>query len=320
MNCIKVLTVTNMWPIDEYPYFGIFVKEQVEGLNKFYPEIDNKIMFIQGYKNRINYLKSIFEINWHIFQNQYDVIHIHYGLSGLFVLFNPFIKTPIITMIHGSDINSNRYIRLISKLVASRSNHIFYLNDKMKNHIRHLENKIEYLPCGVNTDLFNVDRGNTNKNLTIAFPASRIRPEKNFNFFEKVINSYEKKHNVAIDVVEIHGKSRQEVKYILNKVDILMMTSLYEGSPQIIKEAMCCNTPIISSNVGDVELLLKDVNNCIVIDQFDEDCYCEAIYKIANQSDDDRISNGRSKIFSLGLDEKSTSKKIVDAYKRLINV
>jgi hypothetical protein len=84
---MKVLTITNMWPIPEHPYYGIFVEEQVAGLQKYYPEIDNKILFINGFVHKYNYVLSIIKIIWHLLFNSYDVIHLHSALSGLFLLF-----------------------------------------------------------------------------------------------------------------------------------------------------------------------------------------------------------------------------------------
>ena len=318
---MKILTVTNMWPIPEHQYYGIFVKEQVEGLQKYFPEIKNKVWFINGFKNRINYFLSIIQINRHLITNKYDIIHIHFGLSGLFLLANPFIKVPIVTMLHGSDINtdkSNKLVSMISKLVVRRSNHVFYINDKIRAILKNQNSKLEYLPCGINTDIFKCRRvKNKTATVKVAFPASFQRPEKNYAFFCKVIDFLNTNYHLQTEIIEIHGKSRIEVCDILNSVDVLVMTSFREGSPQIIKEAMCCNTPIVTSNVGNVSVLLEKVNNCHVIDVFEEGLFCNAILDILNLKTEIRISNGRQRIFDLGLDEESTSMKIFNSYKSL---
>ena len=48
----------------------------------------------------------------------------------------------------------------------------------------------------------------------------------------------------------------QLVKYY-NSVDCLILTSFHEGSPNVIKEAMACNLPIVSTKVGDVEEIIN---------------------------------------------------------------
>ena len=45
--------------------------------------------------------------------------------------------------------------------------------------------------------------------------------------------------------------------------DTMVMTSFVEGSPNVVKEAMACNIPIASVDVGDVSELLSGVNGCI---------------------------------------------------------
>lgn len=320
---MRILTVTNMFPIHEHKYYGIFVKEQVDALSKNHPNLNIELFFINGFKSNIEYLKSIFLINFKLIKNNYDIIHIHFGLSGLFCLFNPFVNKPIITMLHSADIDikkSNRLIVLLTKLVVLRSTHVLYLNEEMKRSIERLNKNITYLPCGIDTSFF-VNNGilNCTDALTIGFPGNPMRPEKNYKLFEEIIKKL-KENNVNVNVVIFHNKTRIEVLESLNQCDVIVMTSISEGSPQIIKEAMSCNIPIISSNVGDVMNLLKDVHNSFVIPDFILDHYVEKVELIINQPLSERKSNGRLRINQLGLDNKEISRKIYSIYKSQFNV
>lgn len=309
-----------MWPFKERPYSGIFVKEQIDGLKKYFPEIENNIYWIKGRKNKLYYIISIVLLNWHLIFHKYDIIHFHFSLSGLFILFNPFVKIPVIMTLHGSDAHkSNKIFYRISKMLAKKVQNIFYLNDEMKKNFKEHASKMSYVPCGINTDKFRADRNiNNTSKFTIAFPASKLRPEKNYQLFIKIIEILRLNIELEIELIEIHNKTRTEVVDILNLVDLVIMTSISEGSPQIIKEAMCCNTPIISTNVGDVGYLLDGVKNCYVIDSFESIDFIEPVLDILNLKPEDRESNGRTRIFELGLDEKSTSKKIYTIYENLI--
>ena len=73
---MKVLIVTNMWPTSNHQYFGIFVKEQIECLEKRYSNLETEIFFINGKKNKFNYLISILKINWKLLNNKYDLIYL----------------------------------------------------------------------------------------------------------------------------------------------------------------------------------------------------------------------------------------------------
>ena len=279
---MKVLTITNMWPCPEAPYYGIFVKEQVESLKKHHPEVDNEVLFINGKKSKLNYILSIFQINWRLSIKNYDVIHIHYALSAIFLLFNPFIKSPILLTLHGSDFNSlNKIVIKLVNRILIKTDHIICLNDTMVSKLCRFNKKMHLIPCGVDTDLFNCDNLQFQESdYKIVFPSSKLRKVKNYALFSKIIQELELKHKVNIEIIEIDNKTRLEVNKILNSADLICMTSITEGSPQIIKEAMCCNFPIVSSDVGDVKNLLSKVRNCFVIENYEVDGYVESISKI----------------------------------------
>ncbi len=46
--------------------------------------------------------------------------------------------------------------------------------------------------------------------------------------------------------------------------DVLLLTSYWEGSPNVIKESMACNLPIISVDVGDVKEVISGTFNCFL--------------------------------------------------------
>lgn len=310
-----------MWPIQKHPYYGIFVKEQIEGLLKNYSDLETEVFFINGKQNKFNYLFSVFTINFKLLFKKYDVIHIHFGLSGLFLLINPFIKTPIITTLHSADIDivkSNNFFIWVSKRVIKRSERVFYLNDKMLNMFQGQKEKLIYLPCGVNTDEFYEEKVDLDsQTIKIGFPANKLRPEKNYDLFYKIVSIIKEECEGDITIIEFHNKSRMEIRESLNTIDLLLMTSISEGSPQIIKEALSCNTPIVSTNVGDVEKLLAGVYNCYLVDSFIPEDFIQPVFSILKEKNHGRRSDGRKQIFKLSLDEKSISKRIYKEYAKL---
>jgi len=316
---MKVFTVTNMWPLKDFPYYGVFVKEQVEALQKHYPNINNKIYFINGKKNKLNYIWSIFNINWLLLINKYDVIHIHYALSGIFLLFNPFRKSRVILTLHGSDFYSKNFYKRLVYYVLKQTSIIICLNDTMLSQLKKHNKEIHLIPCGVDTEFFKASKSEVQEDVfKVVFPSSKLREVKNYVLFDKIIQFLKVEHQLKIETIELNNKSRLEVNSILNSADLLCMTSLTEGSPQVIKEAMCCNTPIVSSNVGDVERLLKNVSNCYVIDSYKVEDFSNVILKILKLPKENRVTNGRLKIFELGLNEKNISSKIINVYLSII--
>lgn len=314
-----------MWPSINQAEFGIFVKEQVEGVKKYNPKVNFEVFFINGRKSSLNYLISIFKLNFYLIFNRIDLIHIHFGLSGVFSLVNPFIKCPIVTTMHGSDLNnqgSSSLINWISRKVAHRSDEVILVNKLMLAKLPNIKSKVSILPCGIDTNFFSpLKKIRTDRiEVQIGFPSSKERFVKNYPLFVEIISLLEKIYQLKIRIVEFTNKSRSEIHQSLNEIDLLLMTSLSEGSPQIIKEALCCNTPIVSTNVGDVSNLLKGVDNSCVVETFEPTDFLKPIIKILDQNIDNKLcSNGRTKIFKLGLDEESVSKRLINIYKELIS-
>ena len=55
-----------------------------------------------------------------------------------------------------------------------------------------------------------------------------------------------------------------EVPIWLNASDALLLTSMHEGSPNIVKEALACNRPVVSVDVGDVKERLEGIKGCYI--------------------------------------------------------
>jgi glycosyltransferase involved in cell wall biosynthesis len=54
----------------------------------------------------------------------------------------------------------------------------------------------------------------------------------------------------------------EEVPLWLNAADVVLLTSTHEGSPNAVKEALACNVPIVSVEVGDVRERIDGVEGC----------------------------------------------------------
>jgi glycosyltransferase involved in cell wall biosynthesis len=66
---------------------------------------------------------------------------------------------------------------------------------------------------------------------------------------------------------EIHylrGVPNNQVAIWLNASDLVLLTSFHEGSPTIIKEALACNLPIVSVDVGDVAERIQGIEGCYI--------------------------------------------------------
>lgn len=266
---MKILCITSMYPTKDKPYYGIFVKEQIEFLKKN-KEIEIKLCILDN-ENSFKKYFSFNKILKSIKREKPDIIHIHYGLTGLPILFlYPFIyKVKIVTTYHGDDINGKSIIKFISILVSKISTINIAVSQEIFKKIKKYQNNIVWIPCGVDDSFCIKDENYLRKNIII-FPSSPKRKEKNFFMFQKVISILKDEYKLKPKIVVFENKNREEIKKALLVSKCLLLTSKSEGSPQVIKEAICCDTPIVSTAVGDVPFLVKNLKNCYIANTPDE--------------------------------------------------
>jgi len=113
-----------------------------------------------------------------------------------------------------------------------------------------------------------------------------------------------------IEFVTIIDIPHNSIVYYLNAADVLLMTLKYEGSPNIIKEAMACNCPIVSTDVGDVNWVMGETESCFIT-SFDPN---DIVDKMKTALKFGNRTKGRDRLIDLGLDSDTIAKKIVTLY------
>ena len=96
----------------------------------------------------------------------------------------------------------------------------------------------------------------------VLFAANPNRPEKNFTLAK---NGFDLLQNSDIELHCLEDVPNEIMPFYLNAADVILLTSLWEGSPNVIKEAMACNTPIVSTDVGDVKETLNNTKGCYIV-------------------------------------------------------
>ncbi len=322
---MKVLIVTNMFPSGNDPYYGIFVSEQISSIKKFHPDVLFEIEFIDGTKSKLEYLKSIFKINKKLRTCHFDLVHIHFGLSGIYLL-SPFTpKIPTVVTLHGSDIQkasgNNNVIVELSKLVVKKATAAITLNDSMTDYVKCYNKNTYQIPCHVSTDIFkpsrdeNSDKPIFHRPIQIIFPSNHSQKVKNYPLFCETIKVLKDKYSIDVVEHEMKNLSRSQIAELNTKVDLLLLTSKAEGSPQVVKEAMACNLPCVCTPVGDVNILLYGVMYSYVAkNNYDANELAELV--VASLNREKKGITGRERIFDLKLDEESIIEKIYAVYKK----
>ena len=91
-------------------------------------------------------------------------------------------------------------------------------------------------------------------------------------------------------------------------IDLALMTSFTEGSPQFIKEALACNCPVVSTDVGDVKILLNPIDGSFICSYLPEDVAKKI--KIALENNNPVLSRTKIK----HLDNQLIAQQIIKVY------
>jgi glycosyltransferase involved in cell wall biosynthesis len=114
-----------------------------------------------------------------------------------------------------------------------------------------------------------------------------------------------------VKLVRVSGEPHSVIPYYMNACDVLVLTSGYEGSPMVIKEAMACNLPIVSTDVGDVAQVIEGTEGCFLCEPTPQGV-ADKLMTVLSWG---KRTNGRQRIGHL--DSKTVARQVADVYKEI---
>lgn len=291
-----------------------FIKEQGESLKN--TRIDVSYYCIKG-KGILGYLKNLKPLKKKIREFSPQVIHAHYGFTGL--LTNIQRRVPVITTYHGSDINI-LFNRFLSRHSILLSKHNIFVSEKIAKKAKVRKN-FSVVPCGVDLNTFvpgDKVKARAKLNLgmeekIILFPGAFDNRIKNLPLVQKSVELL----NEKVRIIELKNLSRELVCTFMNACDVAVMSSKTEGSPQFIKECMACNCPAVSTDVGDVKQEFGKTEG-YYISPDNPIYYTENLRKALAFAKNRSRTNGRERIKTLKLDIDSIAQNLLCIYTDII--
>jgi len=320
MKTYRVLVVTNLWPTEADPGYGSFVQAQMESLRPLGVEFD--VLFIDGRQSRWNYLRSIGRMRRLLRQKPYDLVHAHFGLSGWVARCQ--LRVPVVVSFMGDDVLGRprrdgsitaygRFLQTSSFLLARMIPAGIVKSAEMKRKLRLASPRV--IPNGVDLEAFHpMERGEARKALGldpekkyVLFPYNPAEPRKRYDLIQHAVE--EAQHgDPAIEILHVRGVPRDRMPLYMNAADVLALASIFEGSPNAVKEAMAVNLPVVAVDVGDVRELIGHTEGCHIVPREAESMG----RKIAEVCRQRQRTRGREDIARLSIE--SVARQVVSVY------
>lgn len=278
---MRVLAVTNLWPSGRNPSCGAAVVSQMQSVEQQGVAVD--VYFVNRRIKLWGYIVGAWRMLCLNFgPRRYSVVHAHTGHCG--VLARLQWRYPVLVSYIGYDLHGeprpdgtfrakNRIevvvFRWLSRLVEATVT----MSTEMEAILpRAVRGRSTVLPNGVDRSSFRpLARDTARRQLgwpldevTVLFVGRASSPGKRVDLSAAACD-------IAARQVEglrfriCAGQSPDVVPIWMNAADALILTSVAEGSPNVVKEALACNLPVVATDVGDVAELLEQARRCRVM-------------------------------------------------------
>lgn len=322
---MRVLMITSEWPAPGVNLTAHFIKRQADFIRA--AGVDVEVFPFKGAKNPLNYLKAWWQLQQKLRHEQYDLIHAQFGQSGLLALPK---RLPMVVTFRGSDLlgtvsdRTGKHLRAsvihqwLSRIVARQAEEVIVVSEHMKDQ---LDPSIpaHVIPSGIDFSFFK----RTDKK------AARARlglplDEKLVLFVGRPTQA-RKRCYLAQQAIEILNQSmpaklivawripHADIPSYMSACDALVFTSMQEGSPNVVKEALACDLPVVSVPVGDVGARLNGIEGCELCADEQPETIAAALGRVLQRNQ--RIA-GRESVQEL--DENNTTTKVLSIYKSML--
>lgn len=306
---LRVLMVTGIYPTERKPHAGTFIQSQVDSLIEEGVEVE--IIHPRPGPMPLRYAYAVWQVFRKTLRGQFDIVHGHYGLWCLAGSMQ--WTTPVVASFLGDDLlgtpdgngkcsEKSMFVVRVSRWLARRVSAVIVKSPEMKGAARRLDSFV--IPNGVDFELFR-PRSRTEAREALGWEQEQAYvlfandpgiPRKNYALAQAAVERL-KDRGIEAELVVANGLPQATVVQYINASNVLILPSLSEGSPNIVKETMACNVPVVATNVGDVVDVIGKTKGCAVC-PFDADALADALTEAIEHTEP---TTGRADIQHLDL-------------------
>lgn len=272
---MKVLVATAIYPTAENPAWGAFVRTQVEYLKR--AGVTVELFLIQGRPQKLMYAKAALQLRRRL-ADSIDLVHAHYSYAGMIARMQ--YKVPVVVSYCGDDILGTINARgkptffskaavIAGRILSRHADAVIVKSREMANQLG--RQNVYIIPHEIDFEIFHpVEKeyarsvlGLDPRKKYLLFAANPQIPVKRFPL-AKVVAEELKKKDPSVELLVVYKEPQDRLALFMNACDALVFTSYQEGSPNVVKQAMACNLPIVTTHVGDVREVIGNTEGCYV--------------------------------------------------------
>ena len=306
-NPLKVLFITTEWPTKAHPRHVPFLVQYADSLCEQGVEVE--VYHFHGRANPLNYLRAWFDVRKQPFWSEAELIHAHWGQSAFITLFS---RKPLVVTFHGSDLQGivsrhgkynlkGKLLVMLNRWMARKAEVCIAVSERLRQLLPADLKHVEVIPMGIDLELLKpMDKLSCRQALGLdphrrylLFVSDPGRPEKRFLLAQQAVAAA---NVLNTELLVVCDQPYEKIPLYLNAGDLLLLTSSHEGSPVILKEALACNLPVVSVDVGDAREKLENVAGCVVCENDDPQAIAQAIKQALAY---DKAIDGRNFVLDL---------------------
>ena len=321
---LRVLMLTSVWPTPDRPDLAPFVVRQAQFLRREGVAVD--VFPVCGRKRPGPYLAAWRKVRRLLDRGQYDLVHAQWAQSALAALPS---RLPLVVTFRGSDVEGipnargnhtvpGLVLQSIARGVARAASEAILVAERMARLLP--RRSYHVIPSGIDLGLFQPSpqpeaqaRLGLDPGLRyILFAASPDNPVKRFDLARAAVEQLDSACRAALVVAS--GIEPRRMPDYMNACDALLLTSSHEGSPNVVKEALACNLPVVSTDVGDVAERIGGVEGCCLCAGADSRTLAAALTRVLRRR---RRVAGRAAVDVL--DESVLTRRVIGVYEQALS-